>query len=235
MTGDGGIADAMCGGSHPVAAARRMKHAFDVRYARAALWLGVAAAAQVQSVAAAPPAKPSKPPPALWIGVFDPGLPVHAPWGYAKLTPVAHAGSVRVLSSDAGPPPAGDVVVVHPLLDKIATGKLDRGTVALAEFAYDQRDGDDGVLVLPAGTQVALVAPSKTDVTAIKATLIRTDTLAGVRRAVDGLELAGVDVDGDGQADAVTAYGCAAWFDGSCQSHGQFVLVRRGARWAIVE
>ena len=142
---------------------------------------------------------------------------------------------MRVLASDAGPPPPGDVVVVHPLLGKVATGKLDRGLVALGDFAYDQRDADDGVLVLPGGTQAALVAPSKTDVAAIKATLIRTDTLAGVRRAVDGLELAGVDIDGDGQADIVTTYGCAAWFDGSCQSHGQFVLVRRGARWAIIE
>lgn len=182
---------------------------------------------------ATPPAKP--PMPALWIGVFDPKLPVHAPWDTVKLTPVAHGGAVRVLTPAAGAPASGEVVIAHPLLGKTATGTIDKGTVALAAFAYDQRDGDDGVLVLPAGTLVAFVVPSKADVAAIQATLVRTDALAGVRRALAGLELAAVDLDGDGKADVVTTYGCAAWFDGSCQSKGQFVLARRGARWAIVE
>jgi hypothetical protein len=187
--------------------------------------------------AAAPAGKPAaKPPlPTVWIGVFDPRLPVHAPWDAAKLTPVAHAGTVRVLTPAAGAAASGEVVIAHPLLGKTATGTVDNGTVALAAFAYDQRDGDDGVLVMPAGTAVAFVAPSKADVAAIQATLIRTDALAGVRRALAGLELAAVDLDGDGKADVVTTYGCAAWFDGSCQSKGQFVLARRGARWAIVE
>jgi hypothetical protein len=187
--------------------------------------------------AAAPPGKPAaKPQPQpLWIGVFDPKLPVHPPWDTGKLTPVAHGGAVRVLTPAAGAPASGDVVIVHPLLGKTATGTVDKGTVALAAFAYDQRDGDDGVVVLPAGTAVTFVAPAKADVAAIQATLVRTDALAGVRRALAGLELAAVDLDGDGKADVVTTYGCAAWFDGSCQSKGQFVLVRRGARWAIVE
>lgn len=186
------------------------------------------------SLAAARPAgKPAMP--TVWSGVFDPLLPVHAPWDSAKLTAVAHGGAVRVLTPAAGGSASGEVVIVHPLLGKTAIGTVDQGTVALAAFAYDQRDGDDGVLVLPAGTTVAFVAPSKADVAAIQATLVRSDALAGIRRALAGLELAAVDLDGDGKADVATTYGCAAWFDGSCQSKGQFVLARRGARWAIVE
>ena len=198
-----------------------------------ALLLG--SAVTVMAGPAPPVASRSAPPVPLWIGVFDPGLPPHPPWSNAKLSPVVHGGVVRVLSPVSGPPASGDVVIVHPLLGKTATGKLDRGAVAIAEFAFDQRDGDDGVIVLPGGTPVAIVAPGKADVAAIKATLVRSEALAGVRRSTDGLELGGVDIDGDGQADVVATYGCTAWFDGACQSHGQFVLARRGARWAIVE
>jgi hypothetical protein len=171
----------------------------------------------------------------MWIGVFDPKLPVHAPWDNAKLTPVAHGGVVRVLTPESGPAAAGEVVIVHPLLGKMATGKVEKGIVVLAEFAFDQRDGDDGVIVLPAGTAVAFVSPSKVDVAAITSLLVRTDALAGVRRALAGVELGGLDLNGDGKADVISTYGCTAWFDGSCQSKGQFVLARRGARWVIVE
>ncbi len=192
----------------------------------AAVWLG-------GGVAAAP--APKAPPPPVWIGVFDPKLPVHPPWDNPKLTPVPHGGAVRVLAPERGPAASGDVVIVHPLLGKTAAGKVDHGMVALAEFAFDQRDGDDGVIVLPGGTVVAVVAPSTADVAAIKATLVKTDTLAGVRRALAGLELAAIDIDGDGKADVVATYGCTAWFDGSCQSKGQFFLARRGARWTILD
>jgi len=89
--------------------------------------------------------------------------------------------------------------------------------------------------VLPGGTPAAFVEPSRSDVAAIKATLVRTEALARVRRALDGLEVGAVDVDGDRKADVVATYGCATWFDGACQSKGQFVLARRGARWSIVE
>jgi hypothetical protein len=225
----------------PVARIGRVPHPCGVR----AVWVvfllgGVASAAPASK---APPARPPavKPSPAsatvppFWIGVFDPGLPVHPPWDHAKLTPVAHGGSVRVLTPERGPAAAGDVVIVHPLLAKVATGKVDKGTVALAEFAFDQRDGDDGVVVLPGGTAVAILAPSKADVAAISALLVRTDAIAGVRRALAGIEIGAIDVNGDGKADVITTYGCTAWFDGSCQSRGQFVLARRGARWAIVE
>jgi hypothetical protein len=202
-----------------------MEHDLRVRALLAAVALGGVAAA-------APTPRPLPP---VWIGVFDPKLPVHPPWDNARLTPVAHAGAVRVLTPPSGAAASGDVVVVHPLLGKIATGKIDKGAVELVDFAFDQRDGDDGVLVLPGNTAVGFVAPSKGDVEVIKATLARTDALAGVRRALAALEVGAVDVDGDGKADVVATYGCTAWFDGSCQSRGQFFLVRRGARWAVLE
>jgi hypothetical protein len=190
--------------------------------------------------AAAPAGKPALAPTSprispVWIGVFDPGLPVHPPWNNAALTPVAHGGTVRVLTPDHGPAAAGAVVVVHPLLGKIATGAVDRGAIALTEFAFDQRDNDDGVLVLPAAARVAVVALGRADIAAITAVLGRTDALARVRRALAGLELAAIDIDGDGTADLAATYGCTAWFDGSCQSKGQFFLIRRGARWAILD
>jgi hypothetical protein len=195
------------------------------------MWL---AAVVLGGVASAAPA-PKAPAPPVWIGVFDPRLPTHPPWDNAKLTPVPHSGAVRVLGPDSGPAAAGDVVIVHPLLGKTAAGKVEQGMVVLAEFAFDQRDGDDGVIVLPGGTAVTVVAPSAADVAAIQGLLVKTDALAGVRRALRGLELAAIDIDGDGKADVVATYGCAAWFDGSCQSKGQFFVVRRGTRWAILD
>jgi hypothetical protein len=206
-----------------------------MRLALAVVLVGGVAAAAPAAKPGATAAKPAAPPLVIWIGVFDPGLPVHPPWDNAKLTPVAHGGAVRVLTPSNGPPASGDVVVVHPLLAKVATGKVEKGAVAVADFAFDQRDGDDGVIVLPGGTPVAFVSPSKADVAAVRATLVRTEALAGVRRALDSLELGAIDVDGDGTADVIATYGCAAWFDGSCQSKGQFVLARRGPRWRLVE
>ncbi|HEY0191973.1 MAG TPA: hypothetical protein VGC42_12725 [Kofleriaceae bacterium] len=185
------------------------------------------------SVAGAAP-KPAPPPP-VWLGVFDPKLGAHPPWDNPRRTPVDHGGAVRVLTSADRPPASGDVIVVHPLLGKTAAGKIEGGAVAIAAFAYDQRDGDDGVVVVPAGTPVALVALSKADDAAIRATLMKGEALAHVKRALAELEAAGVDLDGDGKADLAMTYGCSAWFDGSCQSRGQFVLTRAGARWAIVD
>jgi hypothetical protein len=85
---------------------------------------GVAAAAPASKL---PPPRTAKAPPPVWIGVFAPKLPTHAPWDNAKLTPVAHAGAVRVLAPADGPAASGDVVIVHPLLGKAATGKVDKG------------------------------------------------------------------------------------------------------------
>lgn len=172
--------------------------------------------------AAAAPARPAPkaPPPPVWIGVF---------------TPRPQGGSVRVLTPSDGPAATGDVLVLHPLLGKTWPGKVDKGQVALADFATDPREGDDGVVVVPAGTPVAYVALSKPDDAAIRAALMKGEALAHVKKALADLQTAGVDLDGDGKIDLVMTYGCTAWFDGSCQSRGQFVLERTGNRWAIVE
>ena len=45
-----------------------------------------------------------------------------------------------------------------------------------------------------------------------------------MRRALVGLEIGGVDVDGDHRADYAVTYGCNAWADGQCQSKGEFLL-----------
>lgn len=184
------------------------------------------------SAVAAQPASPAPPP--LWLGVFDPQLPPHAPWTNTQRTDVPHAGVVRVFAPETGDPATGEVVIVHPLLARRARGAIERGVVAVRDFAYDQRDNNDGVLILPAATPIAFVAPSPADAAAIKAVLLRTDALARVKRALTGLELAGLDTNADGKPDIVTTYGCAAWFDGSCQARGQFVLVRRANRWQLV-
>lgn len=188
-------------------------------------------------VAAAGPATrlPVKTLPPVWIGVFDPRTGVHAPWDNDKRTPVEHGGTVRVLTPSDGAPATGDVLVLHPLLGKAAPGKVDKGQIALAEFVYDQRDGDDGVVIVPAGTPVAFVALARPDDAAIRAALMKGEALAHVKRALAGLELAGVDLDGDGKPDLATTYGCSAWFDGSCQSKGQFVLTRTAGRWGIMD
>jgi len=171
----------------------------------------------------------------VFLGVFDPGLPPHAPFTNASLTPVPHAGSVHVLAPEKGDPASGAVHVIHPLLGKVADGTVDKGKVALADFAYDQRDGDDGVLVVPAAAPVAIVPIGKADAAAIKAVLRRDPALAGVGKALAGLELAGVDLDGDKQPDAAMSYGCTAWFDGLCQSHGAMVFVKRAGRWTELQ
>jgi hypothetical protein len=174
--------------------------------------------------------------PLVWIGVFHPQIAAHDPWTNDKLTSVAKGGSVRVLSpSDGSAAATGDVVVVHPLLDKIATGVVANGTVALTDFAYDQRDGDDGVLVFPAGTKATVVAPSKDDVAQVRARVARNDALSGVRKALVGLEVGTVDIDGDGKADYAVTYGCSQWADGHCQSRGQFFLAKRGGRWVDLD
>jgi len=91
------------------------------------------------------------------------------------------------------------------------------------------------VLVIPGNVQPRLVTPTKTEVAAIDAALLRDEALSGVKRSIHGTEIGAIDVDGDGTADFAVTYGCNAWGDGSCQSHGQFFLARAGTRWVEIE
>jgi hypothetical protein len=166
---------------------------------------------------------------AAWLGVFRPA---------AKLEPsetraiVGRAGEVIVLTpSDGSPAPTGDVAIVEPLTGMNLVATIDHNKIALPLFAIDRREGADAVLLLPAATVVRFVTPTAADAKAIKAVLIKDDVLAGVKRSLNGIELGAIDVDGDGKADFVVTYGCNAWGDGQCQSHGSFFLARTGAVW----
>jgi hypothetical protein len=180
---------------------------------------------------AAPPPEP----PSAWIGVFRPNPPGISPCGdCAKPTIVGAAGEVIVLSpGDGAPlPDSGDVTVVQPLTGmNVVAHVTHHGRVPVELFAADRRDGADAVLVLPADAHVVFVAPNARDVAAIRAALMKDEVLSGVRRALTGLEIGGVDIDGDHRADYVITYGCNAWADGDCQSKGEFLLARHGDVW----
>ncbi len=177
---------------------------------------------------------------AVWLGTFQPAQHAEACSDCKEPAPAPTAGSVRVLPPADGTLPSGEVVIASPLLGLVVPGKVDAGRVALAYFPYDRRDSDDAVLVLPAGTVARFVTVTPTDVVAIKATLVHDDALSVGRRdlalrALKDLEIGALDLDGDGKADVVATYGCAAWFDGSCQARGQFFLARRGTKWVESE
>jgi hypothetical protein len=174
-------------------------------------------------------------PPRAWLGTFQPGATVEHCADCAKRKIQPCAGSVRVLTPDDGSAPTGDVVIVSPLLGLVAAGTVAQGRVALPWFHYDLRDSDAGVLVLPGGTKVGLPPATAADVRDIGQALLRNEVLSHIRRALAGLEVGAVDVDGDGKADFAVTYGCNAWGDGQCQSKGQFFLVRRGAKWVEIE
>jgi len=166
---------------------------------------------------------------AAWLGVFRPA---------AKLEPsetravVGRAGEVIVLTpSDGSPAPTGDVAIVQPLTGMNIVATLDHNKIALPLFAIDRREGADAVLLLPATSVVRFVTPTAADEKAVKAVLIKDDVLSGVKRSLNGLELGAIDIDGDGKADFIVTYGCNAWGDGQCQSHGAFFLARTGAIW----
>jgi hypothetical protein len=170
---------------------------------------------------------------AAWLGVFRPA---------AKLEPsetravVGRAGEVIVLTpSDGSPLPAGEVAIVQPLVGMNVTGTIAHGKIALPLFAIDRREGADAVLLLPGATIVRFVTPTPADLKAIKAVLIKDDVLSGVKRSLAGLEIGEVDIDGDGKADYAVTYGCNAWGDGQCQSHGAFFLARTGSVWTELE
>jgi hypothetical protein len=166
------------------------------------------------------------------VGVFKPADAV-TPTPTMQVR--AHAGQVIVLTPAKGDVPTGEVTLVQPLIGMIAHARLEGTKASVAYFLLDARDGEDGLLVLPGHVEPRLVNPSKADVAAIHAALLRDEVLAGVKRSINGTEIGAIDVDGDGTADFAVTYGCNAWGDGQCQSHGQFFLARVGTRWVEIE
>ncbi len=182
---------------------------------------------------AAPP--PAPPGPTAWIGVFRPNPPgIAACTDCDKPTIVGAAGEVVVLSPGDGTPlpDFGDVTLVQPLTGmNLVAHVTHHGRAPVALFAEDRRDGANAVLVLPADARVVFVALTARDIAAIHAALMKDEVLSGVRRALAGIEIGGVDVDGDHRADYAVTYGCNAWADGQCQSKGEFLLERHGDVW----
>jgi hypothetical protein len=173
-----------------------------------------------------------------WIGVFRPDPPGVAPCACDKASVVGASGEVIVLSPGDGAalPELGDVTLVQPLLGmNIVAHVTSHGRAPVRLFAADRRDGDDAVLVLPADVHVVFVTPAPADVLAIRAALMKDEVLSGVRRALVGMEIGAIDVDGDHRADFAVTYGCNAWADGQCQSKGGFLLARRGGVWRELE
>jgi len=87
------------------------------------------------------------------------------------------------------------------------------------------------VLVLPGDAHVAFVAPAPADALAIRAALMKNDVLAGVRRALIGLEIGRDRYRRRSPRGLRVTYGCNAWADGQCQSKGEFLLARHGNVW----
>ena len=195
--------------------------------------------ASIASVASAAPATPQGA--HAWLGTFEPttALPPCADCAAARV--VQSVGSVRVLPPGEGDPaPDGDVIVASPFVGLALRAKLASGKIALPWFALDTRDGATGVVVLPADAQVRFVVPAVADIAAIKDALVRADALsngdrASAMHAFKDLEVSALDLDGDHKADIAATWGCTSYGDGACQRRGQFFLVRRGARWQLVE
>jgi hypothetical protein len=175
------------------------------------------------------------PAPQAWVGQVQPAGEALVPCTDCTLSPVQRAGRLVVLPPKDVAPPAGDVVLVQPFVGIVQGAHVDKGHAALAWFLADRRDGDNGVLVLPAGTLVHLVPAAAADVAQIKAALLRNEVLEHIAKAVAKLEVGAIDVDGDGKADFAVTYGCAAWGDGACQLRGQFMLARRAGKWVELE
>jgi hypothetical protein len=200
-------------------------------------WRSAWVLAGISSGALAAPPRPLH----AWLGTFEPTtvVPVCEDCKEARVVP--SVGSVRVLPPGDGAPPAdGEVVVVSPLVGLALHAKLAAGKIALPWFAVDTREGATGVLVLPGDAAVRFVVPSPADVLAIKDGLVRADALsngdrATALRALRDVEIGAIDIDGDKQADLAVTYGCTSYGDGACQRHGEFFVMRKGARWGLVE
>jgi hypothetical protein len=201
-------------------------------------WLAIAAAATATTATAAPAGKSGPPKPAVWLGVFLPNVKLPCKAGCGALAPTPRGGFVRVLTpSDGSKPPTGQVTIVHPLTKAVVSGVVLNGIVPVAAFAHDEnRDNDDSVLVLPGDVKPAIVPVTSGDVLPIRTALLaQAEELAKVRKSLDHLEIALVDIDGDGKPDLAATFGCNNWADGSCQSRGQFFLAKRGTRWVVIE
>ncbi len=175
------------------------------------------------------------PAPRGWAGQVSPVGDPLAPCSDCKLSPVQRAGTLVVLPPKDVASPQGDVVIVQPLVGIALTAKVEKGRASLSWFLLDRRDGDNGVLVLPAGATPHIVPATAADIAQIKAALLKNEVLSGIGKSVAKLEVGAVDIDGDKQADFAVTYGCAAWGDGSCQLRGQFFLERRGGKWVELE
>lgn len=151
------------------------------------------------------------------------------------LSPVQGKGELVVLPPKDQAPPDGGVVIVQPFVGLAMPATVAKGHGALAWYLFDRRDNDQSVLVLPAGTAPRFVAVAPADAAQIKATLLKNEVLSHVPKALAKLELAGVDVDGDGKPDYAMTYGCAAWGDGACQLKGQFLLAHARGKWTEME
>jgi len=199
-------------------------------------FVGVCLGLAIAATAGAAPKSPAHPP--VWIGVFLPNMKTPCKAKCETLVATQRAGFVRVLTpSDGSPVASGKVTIVHPLAKSVTTGHVVNGVVPVVGFGHDEnRDNDDSVLVLPGAIEPAIMVPSKAEVLAIrKALLAQSEELAKVRRALDHVEIALVDTDGDGKPDYAATFGCNNWADGSCQSRGQFFLAKRGVRWVVID
>lgn len=184
----------------------------------------------VSSIAGAAPAVVA---PTVWLGTFEPAQPV-------EVSPtrevVARSGTVTALTPAVGPPaPAGPIAVVQPLVGMNIAATLDHGHATLALFGVDRRQYANSVLLVAPNLPVKFVVPSALDVNAIRAALAKDDALSGVKRALSGLEVGAIDVDGDRKADYAITYGCTVWGDGQCQVHGQFALAKTNGVWHEME
>jgi hypothetical protein len=174
--------------------------------------------------------------PAAWIGVFRPTAPGVEPCACDRRTVIGHAGTIVALTPGSDRPAAsGAVRVVQPLVGMNLEATIDHGKVVLPYFAIDRREGADAVLILPATAKVVFLDPTPSDDKLIRAALMRDEVLSGVKRALDKLEIGVVDIDGDHRADFAVTYGCNAWADGQCQSHGEFLLAAVGDHWVEID
>lgn len=151
------------------------------------------------------------------------------------LSPEQGKGELVVLPPKDHPAPDGGVVIVQPFVGLAMPATVAKGRGALAWYLFDKRDGDQSVLVLPAGTTPKIVAVPPVDVAQIKLALMKNEVLSHVPKALAKMEVGGVDVDGDGKPDYAVTYGCAAWGDGACQLKGQFLLARAHGKWTELE